>query len=264
MKLNNKHIWITGASSGIGKELAIQLSKKGAKIALTARNLKKLDEVLNMLDGEGHKIFVCDLMQNNTISKVTHDVLDWCNNSLDILVNNAGKTIRSFIVDTHLSVDRDIMELDYFAHITVTKTILPFMLKKNTGMIVSISSVAGKIGTPMRSSYNAAKHAIIGFMDSLRAEQHQNNIKVLNVLPGSINTSISINALEGDGSLHNKMDVAIENGLDVSIAVKKIVSSIEKEKNEVIVANFKETFAVYLKRFFPEILFKMISKVKTT
>lgn len=264
MNIENKHIWITGASSGIGKELANQLAKKGAKIALTARSKEKLQEVLESLPGDGHQVFVCDLMQTESFPIVVKEVMNWCNGNLDILINNAGRSLRALIKDITPAVDREIMELDYFSPVFLTKLVLPFMQKKQSGMIVNISSVAGKMGTPKRSAYNGAKHAILGFMDCLRAEYAQDNIHVLNIIPGSVRTNISINAAAGDGSKHNTMDPAIVKGLDVSVAVSKIISAIEKEKNEVVVANFKETFAIYLKRFFPEMLFKLMSKVETT
>jgi dehydrogenase/reductase SDR family protein 7B len=264
MNLKKKYIWITGASSGIGKELAIQLAQKGAKIALTSRTEDKLTAVLNELDGEGHKVFVCDLMQTDSIATVTQEVMKWSNMHLDILINNAGRSLRALIKDITVEVDREIMEIDYFAPIILSKKILPFMVDKKEGMIVNISSVAGKMGTPKRSSYNGAKHAIIGFMDCVRAEYAQDNINVLNIIPGSIRTNISINAVSGDGSKYNTMDPAIVKGLDVSYTVKKIISAIEKEKNEVVIANFKETLATYVKRFFPELLFKLMSKMETT
>ena len=260
---NNQTVWITGASDGIGKELAIQMADLGAKIILTARNIDKLNEVKNSLKGEGHIVFPMDLLQTEKIPQATAELLK-LTNGIDILVNNAGISQRSLTKDTSVEVDRKIMELDHFAKVIMTKTVLPHMIERKSGHIVTISSVAGKAGVPMRSAYCAAKHAIIGFMDCLRAEVHQYNIKVLVVTPGSTKTNISKNAVEGDGKVHGVTDPAIENGVPVAKCVRKIIRGIQNDTSELLIANTKETFMVYMKRFFPNVLFRIMRQVKTT
>jgi short-subunit dehydrogenase len=260
---NNQTIWITGASSGIGKALAIQLAAKGARIILTARSVQKLENVKNQLKGTEHLVYPMDLLDNASILPKTGDLLKKVG-QIDILINNAGVSQRSLVKDTSLDVDRKIMELDHFAAVSLTKGILPHMLARKSGHIVTISSIAGKLGTPMRSAYCAAKHAIIGFMDSLRAEVHQSNIKVLVVTPGSIKTDISINALEGDGKAHGVTDPAIANGIAVEECAKQIIAGIQNNTSELLIAKGKERLAAYLKRFFPNVLYKMVSKTATT
>ena len=188
--LNNKRVWITGASGGIGKEMAIQMANAGAKLILTARSVEKLETLKESLAGDEHLICPMDLSKTEDIPGTVDKVITKVE-TIDILVNNAGISQRSLVKDTHLEVDRKIMELDYFSKVTLTKSLLPHMIKNQGGLIISISSVAGKIGTPMRSAYCAAKHALIGFMDALRAEVHANNIKVMVVTPGSVQTDIS-------------------------------------------------------------------------
>lgn len=260
---NNKTVWITGASDGIGKELATQLAQQGAKIILTARNVQKLNKVKDSLTGDGHLVYPMDLMDGEKIPSAVEEVLSKIN-EVDILVNNAGISQRSLVKDTALSIDRKIMELDFFAVVSLTKSLLPHMMKRKSGHIVSISSVAGKIGTPSRSAYCAAKHAVIGFMDSLRAEVFSDNIKVMVVTPGSIKTNISKNALEGDGSMHGTTDPAIENGMAVEECARRIIKGIKKDTPELLIAKGKEKFAVYARRFFPNLLFKIIRKMQTT
>lgn len=259
----NKTIWITGASEGIGKALAQQLSKEGARIILTARNKEKLKEVQASLNGENHLILPMDLLQTDKIPSLVAELLEEIPN-IDILINNAGISQRSLVKDTSLEVDRKIMELDYFAVITLTKTLLPHFLQRKSGQIVTISSVAGKLGTPMRSAYCAAKHAVIGFMDSLRAEVHSDNIEVLVVTPGSIQTNISKNALEGDGKKHGMTDAAIANGIAVEKCAAMIVKGMKSGKSELLIAEGKEKLATYLKRFVPSLLFRMVRSVKST
>ncbi|NRB46728.1 MAG: SDR family oxidoreductase [Saprospiraceae bacterium] len=260
---NNQTVWITGASAGIGKELALQMAKGGAKIILTARNTEKLNAVKDSLAGNGHIVYPMDLLKVDTIPNAVEEVLAKVE-AIDILVNNAGISQRSLAKDTLMEVDRKIMELDYFAAISLTKSVLPHMTKRKAGLIITISSIAGKFGTPMRTAYCAAKHAVIGFMDALRSEVHADNIKVMVVTPGSVKTNISINALEGDGKKHNVTDPLIENGIPVDECAAKIISGIRNGTPEVLIAKGKEKLAVYVKRFFPTLLFKMMTKLKAT
>ena len=261
--LSNKTIWITGASDGIGKELSIQLAQLGNRIILTARNKAKLEQTKAILKGDNHIVFPMDLLKTEAIPQAVNDILTQAG-TIDVLINNAGISQRSLIKDTSFDVDRRIMELDYFAAIYLTIALLPHFTTRQTGCIVAISSVAGKLGTPMRSAYCAAKHAIIGFMDSLRAEVFQDNIEVLVVAPGSTKTNISKNALEGNGNNHGVTDPAIENGISVEECVRQIIKGIENNSKEILIARGKEKLAVYVRRFFPKLLFKMVRAIKST
>lgn len=261
--LKNKRVWITGASGGIGKEMAIQMANAGAKLILTARSVEKLESLKERLVGDEHLICPMDLSKTGEIPDTVKKVLSKVE-TIDVLVNNAGISQRSLVKDTHLEVDRKIMELDYFSKVVLTKSLLPHMTENQQGLIISISSVAGKIGTPMRSAYCAAKHALIGFMDALRAEVHANNINVMVVTPGSVQTDISKNALEGDGKKHNVTDPMIANGIPVDVCVKKIIKGIQKETPELMIAQRRERMAVYVRRFFPSLLFRMMTKLQAT
>ena len=260
---NNKTVWITGASGGIGKELAIQMAKAGAKIILTARSVDKLNAVKDSLNGDGHLVYPMDLLNTDAIPNAVEEVISKVG-AVDVLVNNAGVSQRSLAKHTKIEVDRRIMELDYFSIVALTKSLLPHMMKRQQGYIVSISSVAGKLGTPMRTAYCAAKHALIGFMDALRAEVHSSNIKVMIVTPGSVQTDISINALEGDGKKHNVTDPLIANGIPVEECVEKIIRGIKNETPELLIARGRERLAVYLRRFYPTLLFKMMTRLQAT
>lgn len=261
--LENKIVWITGASDGIGKALAEQMAEAGCRIILTARSVNKLNTVKESLRGEGHLVYPMDLLKVDLIHDAVEEVLAKVG-AIDILVNNAGISQRSLTKETTLEVDRKIMEINHFAKVALTKSVLPHMIKRKQGMIVSISSVAGKIGVPMRSAYSAAKHALIGFMDSLRAEIHEDNIKIMIVTPGSVQTNVSKNALEGDGKAHGVTDPAIANGIPVDECAKAIVRGIKNETPELMIARGKEKFAVYARRFYPKLLFKMMTKIKAT
>jgi len=264
MNFNNKTVWITGASSGIGKGLALAFSNSGANIIISSRNETKLNEVkLACKYPDKVKILPLDLAEFSTFQEKVKTAKSIFN-GIDILVNNGGISQRSYAVDTELKVDHKIFEVNYFGTIALTKAVLPHFISKKSGQIVVISSIMGKLGTPLRSAYAASKHALHGFFDSLRAELYHDNIKVTIICPGYVNTNVSKNALTADGSKHNLDDAGNANGMSANAFASKALKVISKEKQEVIIAGTKETMAVYLKRFFPSILAKVVRKVNVT
>jgi short-subunit dehydrogenase len=154
--------------------------------------------------------------------------------------------------------------VNYFGTIGLTKEVLPEMIKKQNGHIVVISSVMGKIGTPLRSAYAGSKHALHGFFDSLRAELFSKNIDVTLICPGYIKTNVSKNALTGDGSKFDKMDDATGKGLEPGVLAQKILRVVSRKQEEAVIGGFKETAAIYLKRFFPGLLSRIVRKVNVT
>jgi short-subunit dehydrogenase len=260
--LTNQIIWITGASSGIGEALAYELSKAGAKLILSSRRKEELVRVKNNCKNpEKIKVLLIDLADKANLTQITKQAIQ-IYGRLDILINNAGISQRSLVAETLLSVDRQIMEVNYFANIALTKSVLQSMLDNKSGHIVNISSLVGKFGTPYRSAYAASKHALHGFYDSMRAELWSSNIKVTLICPGFIKTNVSINALDKEGNKTREMDDAQANGMLPEVAALKIIKAIKKEKEEVFIGG-KEVYAVYLKRFLPSLFSKIIKKAKT-
>lgn len=259
----SKVIWITGASSGIGEALANELAKKGARLILSARRKEELERVkgnCNAAVQPNIRILPLDLSQPSTLKLSTEAAVQLFGH-VDILINNGGISQRSLAKETSLEVDRAIMEVDYFGTIALTKYLLPHFLKRKSGHYVVTSSVMGKIGTPYRSGYSAAKHALHGFFDSLRAEVWKDNIFVTLVCPGWIRTNITLNAMIGDGSKLNAMDKTTDKGLSPAQCAKKIIEAIQKKKEEVYIGGAKEIFGVYTKRFFPKLFSKIVRKV---
>jgi len=170
---------------------------------------------------------------------------------------------RSNASDTPLEVDRRIMEVNYFGNIALTKAVLPYFQKQQSGHVVVISSIAGKFGFFLRSAYAASKHALHGFYESLLLEEEKNGVKVTIACPGKINTNISVNALNSSGSTHGEMDHNQETGMTAQECVTQLLKAVEKEKKEVLIGN-KEIKAVTLKRFLPSLFWKVIKKQKTT
>jgi short-subunit dehydrogenase len=127
-----------------------------------------------------------------------------------------------------------------------------------------ISSIVGKIGVPLRTAYSASKHALHGFFDALRAESYQENVKILMVCPGFVQTEVSKNALKGDGTTHNKMDETTAAGLTAEKCAQQVLKALRKDKEEVIISGLREKYGVFMKRFFPRMLSKILRKAKTT
>lgn len=264
--INNKVIWITGASSGIGEALTYEFAKrKGVRLIISSRRKEELERVKGNcppLVQANIRVLPLDLAQEETL-KLSTDAAVQLFGQVDILINNGGIAQRSLAKDTLVAVDRHIMEVDYFGTVALTKYLLPYFLKRKTGHFVTVSSVMGKMGTPYRSGYAAAKHALHGFFDSLRAElwKESKNIYVTLVCPGWVKTEITMNALTGDGSKLNKMDRATSVGLPAAKFATLMLEAIEAKKEEVYIGGSKEVMGVYLKRFFPKLFSKAVRKM---
>lgn len=258
----NKVVWITGASSGIGEAMAKTVADEGAKLILSARRIDELQRVKSMLKlpEEDVLILPLDLANTSTIEELTHKVILKFGR-IDVLVNNGGLSQRSLVKDTSIDIDRKIMEVNFFGTVALTKSVLPYMLKQKSGNIIVISSISGKFGFYLRSAYSASKHALHGFFESLRMEIYNDNVKVLIVCPGKIHTNISVNALKGDGTTHNKMDESTEQGISADECARQIIQGIKNNKEEIFIGG-KELKAIWIKRFFPNLFSKMIRKQK--
>jgi short-subunit dehydrogenase len=263
----NKVIWVTGASSGIGEALVYELArKKGVRLILSSRRKEELERVKGNCPHPVQaniRTLPLDLAQPETLKLSVEAAVQFFGH-VDILINNGGISQRSLAKDTLVSVDRQVMEVDYFGTITLTKYLLPYFLRRKAGHFVTVSSVMGIIGTPYRSGYAAAKHALHGFFDSLRAElwKESRSIYVTLICPGWVHTNVTLNALTGDGSKLNKMDKTTERGLTPKLCAEKIIEAIQKKKEEVYIGGAKEVFGVYLKRFFPKFFSRAVRKMK--
>ncbi len=263
MKIEGSTTWITGASSGIGEGLALVLSRMGARLVLSSRKRDRLEAVrTRCAQPDRHLCVPLDLERPPSIQEAVRHVADAVG-PVDILINNGGVSQRSLAVDTSLEVDRRLMEINYFGTITLTKALLPSMLERKSGHIVVVTSLMGKMAAPVRSAYAASKHALHGFFDALRAEIHDQGIRITLVAPGFIRTQISVNALTGDGSPADTMDDAVKAGMDPEVCAHKIARAIERERDEVIIAG-REKVGVYIKAFSPALYNRIIRKVRVT
>jgi len=235
MSFAGQTIWITGSSSGIGAALAAEWASRGAKIILSGRNGDRLSEVAGAL-GTETLILPFDVRDETAMQAATQKAIAW-NGAVDLFVANAGVSQRSQAINTDMQVYHDIIDIDLTAQIAASQALLPHMTGRGSGKLVFISSIAGKVGVPLRTAYCAAKFGLIGYADALRAELSVTGVDVHVVVPGSIATNVSRNALTADGSQRGKSDKAIDNGIPADAAAKTMVDAIVAGQREIIVAN---------------------------
>ena len=253
----NQIWWITGASSGIGAALAEALAQKQAKVILSGRNMVALKDVAGRCKTPS-LILPFEATDFAGVPAIAEQAWSWAQahgGRIDGLVNNAGISQRSLAIDTVFDVYERIIGVDLLAPIALTQAVLPRMVKAGGGHIIGISSVAGIVGAPLRSAYSAAKHGLIGYHDSVRAETAHFGVKVLVVAPGSVRTNVSKNALDAHAQTRGVSDVAIDNGMDPMIAAGRILDAIVAGKRELILAEGGEADSARLRRSDPDALF---------
>ncbi|MDR2010439.1 MAG: SDR family oxidoreductase [Bacteroidales bacterium] len=263
-RFENKTVWITGASSGIGEACAYIFAQEKANLILTARKADVLSKVQKKCTELGGKceILPYNLADIDEIPELVRTALNFFG-KIDIIYNNAGISQRALTGDTIFEVDKKIMDVNFFAPVAITKLLLPEMIKNGGGTIAVTTSISGRFGFPLRSAYCSSKHALYGFFETVHAEYYDKNIRVVLVCPGRVKTNISFYALEHDGKQHSKMDDGQAGGISTEKAAKKIVNAIYKQKQEILVGS-KELLMVYIKRFWPNLSRRLVRKIKAT
>jgi dehydrogenase/reductase SDR family protein 7B len=261
--LINKNIWITGASSGIGEALALQLAKNGNKLILSGRNkeaLLRVQEKCNKTAAAKILVFdIVDIENHQQIVKYAWNIFG----KIDVLINNAGVSQRALAIETSAIVERNLMEVNYFAPVSLTKAILPYFFEQKSGHIAVVSSIAGKFGFTLRSTYAASKHALQGYFEALRLELKEIPIYVTLVYPGRVLTNISYNAMQGDGAAHATLDEGQRKGVTAAKCAKKIEKAIKNKQYEILIGKL-ELIPVFLKRFCPPLFYALIKRIKAT
>jgi short-subunit dehydrogenase len=250
--------WITGASSGIGAALSREFSRQGATVVLSGRDTARLEQVAEDLRGD-HLILPFDVRDEAAMLKATDEAVEW-RGKVDVFVANAGVSQRSLAKETAMKVYREIVEIDLLAQIAATQALLPHLIARQAGRLVFISSIAGKVGVPLRTAYCAAKHGLIGYADALRAELSPYGVAVHVVCPGSVATDVSRNALTADGSRRGQSDSAIDNGIPPDEAAREIVERILADQREIIVARGAEQMMGEARRT-PDAVFDQMARM---
>ncbi len=256
-RFKDQTAWVTGASSGIGRALAVALAKDGAKLLLSGRNEAALAETAEACGGA--EMLAFDTTDMEALPDVVADAVARMG-AIDMLLNNAGVSQRSLALDTDFGVYRQLMEVDFFAPVRLTQLLLPHMVSRRRGALVNNASIAGKFGSPLRTGYCAAKHALVGWSDALRAEIAQYGIAVHVFTAGYVATGVARNAVTGDGSAVGPGDDPVDKGLAPEAAADMVLAGMAKGVREIVVGRegATELAMLALKRSNPEQLFDLM------
>jgi short-subunit dehydrogenase len=255
----DKKIWVTGASSGIGKEITFQLAKAAKQIIISGRNADVLNDV-RIQSGFPEKILVLAMDQSSRDSvKRACDFLLSEGEAPDVVFCNGGVSQRAYALKTEEEVERYVFETNYFSQIYIAKRFIQAKVNARELHLVVTSSLLGKWGFPYRSTYSATKHALHGYFDSLRMETRNSGVKISLVLPGFINTPISVNAVNEDGKINGSMDKNQAGGISAFDCARKIIKGVARGKKEFSVGG-KETMGLWLRRFFPALFDRVLIK----
>lgn len=256
MEFDGKTAWITGTSSGIGAALARELSARGAAVILSGRDQARLDDVAAQLTTPA-LVLPFDVRDDAAMAEATATAVGW-RGGVDLAVANAGVSQRGTALKTDMQVYRDIIAIDLTQQIAFSQGLIGHMAARGSGALVFISSIAGKVGVPLRTAYCAAKFGLAGYADALRAELSQTGVAVHVVYPGSVATNVSRNALSADGSKRGRSDKAIDEGIPADDAARTMVDAVAAGTREIIVARGMEQ-AMGEARRTPDALFDQVA-----
>jgi len=252
--LKDKVIVITGASTGIGAEMAKLFAKKGANLVLMARSYDKLETILGGLEGDNHQIYSLDVSNSEQVIDVMKDVIDK-NGRVDILINNAGFGIFDSVINAKLTDIEEMMDVNYLGMVRCVKALLPDMIKQRHGQIINIASVAGKIATAKAATYSASKFAVIGFSNGLRQEVEQYGIIISTVNPGPIDTPF-FNRADPTGNYIKDIHWMMLNPEKVALDVYDVIIHRKWEKT---IPHYVQ-LGVHLSQLFPRTFYRVMGR----
>lgn len=256
MEFKGKTALITGGGTGIGEAMAYQYALKGTNVILTGRRIDALEKVQKKCIEMGVKAWchTVDMEKPETID----ELVEWIKTEghlIDFMLLNAGISQRALTLETDISVDRRLMEVNYFGGIYLVKALKDMLIERGVHIAV-VSSVSGVFGFPVRSAYCASKHAIHGFYETIALEYPQ--IKTTIIIPGRIHTDVSKNALDGNGKATGVMDPGQANGYDVNKCAKVAIRAIARGKHQKVIGGF-DTIMVPFYKYVPW-LFRLIAR----
>lgn len=258
----NKIVWITGASSGIGWALAQAYNRAGAFTILSARRKEKLEELQKDLAfSEASYVLPLDLAQHQHADQWVAEALG-LHGRVDVLINNGGMGHMGSVVEMNLEVERQVMEVNFWGSVALTKALLPSMIGNDSGQIWSVASILGYFGSPNLAAYAASKFAVIGYFESLQYELRGTNLHVGLLSPGFVNTQVTLSSLGPDGKAIGKNSVAQEKGMLPEELARRFVKKANRKNppKHMLIGNY-EIFAVPFKRFLPKLFFLVYGKL---
>jgi short-subunit dehydrogenase len=261
MKLNNKTIIITGASSGIGKALAEEFASRGANLVLGARQYVTLCQIAQTLEQQYNIKAVavqCDVsVESECEHLIKQAILTF--GQIDVLVNNAGISMRALFKDADVHVLKTLMDVNFWGTVYCTKYALPEILKTK-GSVVGVSSIAGYKGLPGRSGYSASKFAMNGFLDALRVENLKTGVHIMTACPGFTASNIRNTALNKDGNQQGESTLHEEKMMTAGEVAKIIANGVESRERTLIMTG-QGKLTVFLSKLIPGVLDKLVYNV---
>ncbi|MFA6085229.1 SDR family oxidoreductase [Mucilaginibacter sp.] len=261
MKLKDKTVIITGASSGIGKAMAEEFAARGANLILGARQYVTLCEVAQELEKQYNIRAIavqCDVSVEEDCAHLIKQAITTFG-KIDVLVNNAGISMRALFKDVDLKVLKSLMDVNFWGTVYCTKYALPEIIKTK-GSIVGVSSIAGYKGLPGRAGYSASKYAMNGFMDALRIENLKTGVHVMVACPGFTSSNIRNTALDKNGSQQGESTLEEDKMMTSEEVAMLIVNGVENRKRTLIMT-FQGKLTVFLSKFLPAFLDKQVYNV---
>ncbi|MBC7520833.1 MAG: SDR family NAD(P)-dependent oxidoreductase [Sandarakinorhabdus sp.] len=256
MELAGKTVWVTGASSGIGRGLALALASEGARLILSGRNVEALGDVAAACPGAS--VLAFDATDLDALPAIVARA-QAITGHIDLLVNNAGIGARGLARDTVFDVYRRVMEVDFFAPLRLTQLVLPAMRARGTGHLAVVSSLSGKFGNPGATAYCSAKFALIGYFDALRSEVAHEGIGVTVITPGFVKTNIAAHSLNADGLPHGPSAGSFDRGITAEESAEQIITGFKAGQREIPVGRGPEMALLDLKRSDPDQVFDMMA-----
>jgi short-subunit dehydrogenase len=260
MHPKNKNVWITGASSGIGRALALDIARAGGNVLLSSRRLERLGATASECRKYGGRVDVLpfDLGRVEELGEISTEAAARMGR-IDMLCNIGGVGMRGGALETDLSVARAVMDVDFWGAVELTRAVMPAMVDRGEGQIVILTGVLGKFGAARRSFYSAAKHALHGWGESLREETLGSGVEVTFLVPGWVRTEISEHALEADGTPHSRMDEGQARGISPEECAARALKAIAAGVPEQLIGGI-ECGGVYLNRLWPGLFKKLLRR----
>lgn len=250
-----KVVWITGASSGIGRGLALAFGRAGARLILSARDAGALEEVARETGAEA-SVLPLDLTNLAELPRVAARAVE-AFGGVDIMVHNAGVAVRDRAANLSLEVHERVLRTNYLGPVVLTQALLPSMIARGGGRFVVISSLSGKYGGPMLAAYAGSKHALHGYFDTLRGEEREHGIGVTIVIPGFVRTEITAHALTGSGARFGRVLPIYREAMPAQECAARILDAVARGRREVLVGG-PEVWTVYLQRLSPALAARVI------
>jgi short-subunit dehydrogenase len=241
MKLRGARVIVTGASQGIGRAIALEFGRRGARLALASRNRQALDDLAGSIKADGGSAIVIstDVTATGAVEQLAHDTIRELG-GIDILVNNAGIGMTAPIGDATSADVEAVFTLNVLAAAAAIRAVVPIMRAQHDGMIINISSIAGRIVVPRIGYYSASKFALTAIGDALRMEEAHHGIKVMNVFPGTTRSNFGDNRLGARGpQAHQRLPPVTAEKV-----ANKVANAVERNQRSVYISWIPDRAAV--------------------